>query len=118
MSGTTAKTLGMSSTTDLTAHMPSVQMFDAVAAQDECQPRDPRRGPQRLPGGTEAPSVVYVDEFYVLPLAGASIAMYDLERVEALRGPQGTLFGRNATGGLIHFITRKPDLEMPAGTWT
>src|SRR3546814_4132550 len=59
--------------------------------------------------GTEAPSVIYVDEFYVLPLAGGSVAAYDLERVEALRGPQGTLFGRNATGGLIHFITTRSE---------
>jgi iron complex outermembrane receptor protein len=40
--------------------------------------------------------------------------MLDLERVEVLRGPQGTLFGRNATGGLVHYISRKPTEEFEA----
>lgn len=36
--------------------------------------------------------------------------LYDLDRVEVLKGPQGTLFGRNTTGGVINFVTRKPDI--------
>lgn len=56
----------------------------------------------------EAPTAVYVDNVYVGFTGAAGIQMYDLERVEVLRGPQGTLFGRNATGGLVHLISKKP----------
>lgn len=57
---------------------------------------------------TEAPIAVYADEIYYGSQFGAISQIFDLERYEALRGPQGTLFGRNATGGLLHFVTQKP----------
>ena len=57
---------------------------------------------------TEAPIAVYTDEIYYGTQFGAIAQIYDMERYEALRGPQGTLFGRNATGGLLHFVTQKP----------
>jgi iron complex outermembrane receptor protein len=54
----------------------------------------------------EGPIAVYVDDAYVGSLNGISGNMFDMKRLEVLRGPQGTLFGRNATGGLIHFISQ------------
>ena len=59
----------------------------------------------------EQPVAVYADGAYNSFLGGVSFAMYDIERVEVLRGPQATLFGRNATGGVIHVITTKPTRE-------
>lgn len=56
----------------------------------------------------EAPVAVYADEAYVAATGAVAGMMYDLDHVEILRGPQGTLFGRNATGGLIHLISKKP----------
>ena len=56
----------------------------------------------------ESPVSIYVDEVYISQMSGAGFLLFDMERVEILRGPQGTLFGRNATGGLVHFVTRKP----------
>lgn len=41
--------------------------------------------------------------------------LYDLERVEVLRGPQGTAFGRNASAGLLHFVNRRPDFDETSG---
>lgn len=56
--------------------------------------------------------VVNVDGEYINRPNVLSIAMFDIERVEVLRGPQGTLYGRNSTGGAINFITRKPGKDF------
>lgn len=54
---------------------------------------------------------IYIDGIYSPRSQGASVLFYDLERAEVLRGPQGTLFGRNATVGALSLITAKPTLD-------
>jgi len=59
-----------------------------------------------------SPSVaVYVDEVFMATPRYMNTPLFDLERVEVLKGPQGTLFGQNTTAGAINFITRKPTEE-------
>jgi outer membrane receptor protein involved in Fe transport len=58
---------------------------------------------------------LYVDEVaYALPIMSQGV-LFDIDRVEVLRGPQGTLYGRNSTGGAINVISKKPTEELSAG---
>ncbi len=52
----------------------------------------------------------YIDEVYQTSIASVEFSMYDLERVEVLKGPQGGLYGRNTIGGAIQVISRKPKI--------
>jgi len=63
----------------------------------------------------ESPIGVYVDGVNYIRSSNLETALFDTERVEVLRGPQGTLFGKNTTGGAINITTRQPDLSGVGG---
>lgn len=62
-----------------------------------------------------SPVATYYDEVYKGNFALLGVSMFDLERVEVLRGPQGTLYGKNTTGGAVNLITRAPKLGQTTG---
>lgn len=60
---------------------------------------------------TEAPVAIYLDGLYMPNPASAVFSFNNIERIEVLKGPQGTLYGRNSTAGLISVVTREPEAQ-------
>ena len=61
--------------------------------------------------GIENSVATYLDNVYMFSMSGALVQLNNIEQVEVLKGPQGTLFGRNATGGVVNIRTRDPKHE-------
>ncbi len=106
--------LNITNATDIVRAVPSLKMNAYSSAQVVFNIRGVSQndyGDQQEP-----PVAVYQDDSYSSSINLASFPVFDLARVETLRGPQGTLFGRNATGGAIQFISRKPTDTFEAYT--
>lgn len=101
--------LGISDIKDLAAQVPNVQIgeFTGSATTVRLFIRGVGQGDVQV---TQDPSVaLYMDGVYIGSSVGTAFETADLQRIEVLRGPQGTLYGRNATGGAINIITREAD---------
>jgi len=102
-SGEQIDRLGITDTTQITQQVPSLR----VNAWSPNLTIFSLRGisQSNFTDNLEAPVAVYQDNAYVASMNAISGQLFDIKRVEVLRGPQGTLFGRNATGGLIHYLS-------------
>ena len=111
--GEQIRRLGLESSSEVARMTPGVSIAGTSAGQDA---QFSIRGVTQtdFTDFVEPPNAVYVDEGYIPTTQGNRFGLFDIERVEVLKGPQGTLFGRNATGGLVHYLTRKPT-ETPEG---
>lgn len=112
-SGDSLRELNMTDSTDVASQTPGLNIGTPVGEGNNPSISLRGVGLNDFNDNNEGPIAVYRDEVYQSAMPGLTFQLFDLERVEVLRGPQGTLYGRNATGGLVHFISKKPteDLE-------
>src|SRR5690606_27307606 len=66
-------------------------------------------------GAGQSSVAVYVDGIYILQPKSFGMVQADLANIEILKGPQGTLYGRNSTGGVVNFSTAAPTSSLAAG---
>jgi len=113
-SGEQLRALNVTDSRELASLTPGVHLGGALAGQNS---QYTIRGVTQNDFNdiVEAPNAVYLDDGYIAIGQGQTFALFDIDRVEVLKGPQGTLFGRNATGGLVRYITRKPKLDKVEG---
>ena len=113
-SGDAVKELGFENSTEVVAQIANLSF--GVPVGEGNTPVFAMRGVGLNDFGdsNEGPVAIYIDGIYRGTQVGQTLQLFDVERVEALRGPQGTLYGRNATGGLLHFISKKPTSEFEA----
>ncbi len=113
LTGAQLAQLKMDSPSDLVTQVPNLQVNGIVG---EGSPLFSLRGVSMFDYSLNQSSPVasYIDEVYKGSFTLFGVELYDLERVEVLRGPQGTLYGKNTTGGAINFITHRPGFDTEA----
>ena len=103
--------LGFENANDVSAQVPNMQVSGPYG---DVQPIFSIRGVSMsdYSSNQASPIGVYVDEAYLGPVYSHGANFFDIERLEVLRGPQGTLYGKNTTGGAINIITRTPTFDL------
>ena len=115
LSGKNIKDLGINSSDKIAEFVPGVTISLPSGAGN--QPIIAIRGVGNNDYNTNnsGPNGVYADEVYLSAPSSQTFQTFDLDRVEVLKGPQGTLYGRNTSGGAINFISNKPTSEFETG---
>ncbi|OCC23330.1 hypothetical protein MB02_11905 [Croceicoccus estronivorus] len=112
VSNSTMAALGISTTDNLNAVVPNVAMVTLVGSPTGNAAMIRGIGTFDPSGALDPAVATYIDGVYIGRMTASNTEMADVERIEVLRGPQGTLFGRNTTGGAINIVTRTPSADF------
>ncbi|PKP72376.1 MAG: hypothetical protein CVT83_00290 [Alphaproteobacteria bacterium HGW-Alphaproteobacteria-5] len=112
--GDTLSDLGIQASSDIASVVPNLEIGLPGGAGNQPLIYIRGVGLSDTNRNNSGPNGVYMDEVYISSPSAQTFALFDLERVEVLKGPQGTLYGRNATGGAINFIAAKPSRDFQA----
>ncbi len=104
--------LGMRNISDLTKVVPNVDMYTGNGTAGGANVFIRGIGARNSGVNFDSGVGIYVDDVYVSRVDGAVLDNVDVQSVQVLRGPQGTLFGKNTTGGAILYTTNKPNEEL------
>lgn len=108
LSGDQVKDLHMHDLTDIAAQTPSLSVAAPLGETGNQNFTLRGVGLNDFSEHNESPVAVYQDGVYQATIAGINGTLFDVDRIEVLKGPQGTLYGRNSTGGLVQFVSKQP----------
>ncbi len=111
-SGDSLRRLNLTNSVDVASQTPNFSIGTPVGAGNNSSIVLRGVGLNDFNDNNESNIAVYIDEIYQSAMAGLTFQLFDVDRIEVLRGPQGTLYGRNATGGLVHYVTKKPTRDF------
>ena len=114
ISGEALAASGAQDLTDISETTPNVTLEDSRATNSTLTAFIRGIGQQDPVAGFEQGVGIYLDDIYLNRPQAAVLDIYDVDRVEVLRGPQGTLYGRNTVGGAVKYVTRRLDAVKPA----
>lgn len=115
LTGADISKLGITSSAEIAQFVPNVDLTLPSGVGNQAQFTIRGIGLNDFNSNNAGPNGVYSDEVYLSSPASQSFPTFDLERIEVLKGPQGTLYGRNASGGAINYISRKPTDYLTGG---
>jgi outer membrane receptor protein involved in Fe transport len=111
--GDDASRMGLGDIENLATATPGLQALDEAAGLPSFRVRG--IGLNEFQAAFDSPVGVHLDEVFLSKPMLASMGFFDIERIEVLKGPQGTVFGRNTTGGAVNYYSNRPEDSFSAG---